>query len=630
MSKLDIDPTTTKYIVRASITADGVVEKPDIVGAVFGQTEGLLGDDLDLRDLQKSGRIGRIEVTIESKRGKTTGEIILPSSLDKEVTALVGAALESIDRVGPAKAEIKVIGLEDARASKRELVLQRAKELLSKMGDTGKSESDNLLEELRDTSRVEDMVTFGADKLPAGPNLSKSDSIIVVEGRNDVANLLRHGVKNAIAVEGTNVPQTIIDLCKQKSAIAFVDGDRGGELILKELLQVAEIDFIARAPPSHEVEEITGKQLMKCLRGKVAANQFTEMYSLDKDKRGGRADRQPRERGEGDEAPRGGREERPARGGREERGGSRDDRGSRGDRGGRGRGDREERAPRSDREERAPRSDREERAPRSDREERAPRSDREERAPRSDREERAPRSDREERAPRSDREERAPRTDREERGGRGRGDRPVRGERDDRRPRREAGGDDTRGGRGPAREAAADDGAEATTRSRPERRPRRDAEADEGDDDRGRTRRGRRGGRGRGRDDDESAVADGDADVDVEVEEAAPPARKSRRGGDRDETFVSVLDELSGKLQAVLMDDKLTRLGDPVAVRELADRLKSADDDGLRIVVFDGVITQRLLDIAMDRHIETLVGVKTGNITKKPANVEVLTRADLD
>ena len=576
MSKLDIDPTTTKYIVRASITADGVVEKPDIVGAVFGQTEGLLGDDLDLRDLQKSGRIGRIEVTIESKRGKTTGEIILPSSLDKEVTALVGAALESIDRVGPAKAEIKVIGLEDARASKRELVLQRAKELLSKMGDTGKSESDNLLEELRDTSRVEDMVTFGADKLPAGPNLSKSDSIIVVEGRNDVANLLRHGVKNAIAVEGTNVPQTIIDLCKQKSAIAFVDGDRGGELILKELLQVAEIDFIARAPPSHEVEEITGKQLMKCLRGKVAANQFTEMYSLDKDKRGGRADRQPRERGEGDEAPRGGREERPARGGREERGGSRDDRGSRGDRGGRGRGDREERAPRSDRE------------------------------------------------------ERAPRTDREERGGRGRGDRPVRGERDDRRPRREAGGDDTRGGRGPAREAAADDGAEATTRSRPERRPRRDAEADEGDDDRGRTRRGRRGGRGRGRDDDESAVADGDADVDVEVEEAAPPARKSRRGGDRDETFVSVLDELSGKLQAVLMDDKLTRLGDPVAVRELADRLKSADDDGLRIVVFDGVITQRLLDIAMDRHIETLVGVKTGNITKKPANVEVLTRADLD
>ncbi|HET6404836.1 MAG TPA: DNA primase DnaG, partial [Candidatus Thermoplasmatota archaeon] len=287
-NNLNIDPTTTKYLVRATISADGVIEKPDVVGAIFGQTEGLLGDELDLRDLQKSGRIGRIEVTIDSKKGKSTGDILLPSSLDKVETAILAAALESIDRVGPAKAEIKVKGIEDVRSVKRNAVINRARELLAMIAEGGEGTSENILESVRDTFRVEDMVSYGAERLPAGPNVSKSDSIIVVEGRNDVANLLKHGIKNAIAVEGTNVPKTIIDLCKDKSAIAFVDGDRGGELILKELLQTCEIDFIARAPRANEVEELTQKQLIKALRNKIPADQFTELYSLEK---GGRHDR---------------------------------------------------------------------------------------------------------------------------------------------------------------------------------------------------------------------------------------------------------------------------------------------------------------------------------------------------
>ena len=61
-----------------------------------------MGSDLELRELQRSGRIGRIEVNTEIKMGKTEGEIILPSSLDKEETVLVAAAMETIQRIGSA------------------------------------------------------------------------------------------------------------------------------------------------------------------------------------------------------------------------------------------------------------------------------------------------------------------------------------------------------------------------------------------------------------------------------------------------------------------------------------------------------------------------------------------------
>jgi DNA primase len=42
-------------------------------------------------------------------------------------------------------------------------------------------------------------------------------------------------------------------------------------------------------------------------------------------------------------------------------------------------------------------------------------------------------------------------------------------------------------------------------------------------------------------------------------------------------------------------------------------------------VVFDGVITQRLVDIASSNAIKKLIGVKIGNIAKIPADLEVLT-----
>jgi DNA primase len=260
--------------------AEGIVEKPDVVGAVFGQTEGLLGEELDLRDLQKSGRIGRIEVDVQSKKGRSEGTILIPSSLDQVETSILAAALETIDRVGPCKATIKVEKVEDTRVTKRNKIIERARALLSSMVEESKTSGSDLLDEVRQSVQVSEIVTFGADRLPAGPNVADSDAIIIVEGRQDVLNLLRSGIKNAIAVEGTNVPKTVQELSKERALTAFVDGDRGGDLILKELLQVAEVDFIARAPRGKEVEELTQKQIMKSLRNKIPADQYVEMYGL--------------------------------------------------------------------------------------------------------------------------------------------------------------------------------------------------------------------------------------------------------------------------------------------------------------------------------------------------------------
>ena len=277
---MNIDPSTTKYLIQARLEAEGIVEKPDVVGAVFGQTEGLLGDELDLRDLQKSGRIGRIEVDVQSKKGRSEGSVLIPSSLDQVETSILAAALETIDSVGPCKATIKVDKVEDVRVTKRNKIIERARQLLAAMVEDSKTSGMDLLDEVKRSVQVSEIISYGPERLPAGPNVADSDAIIVVEGRQDVLNLLRSGIKNAIAVEGTNVPKTIQELCKERAVTAFVDGDRGGDLILRELLQVGEIDFIARAPRGKEVEELTQKQIVKCLRNKIPADQYVDMYGL--------------------------------------------------------------------------------------------------------------------------------------------------------------------------------------------------------------------------------------------------------------------------------------------------------------------------------------------------------------
>lgn len=272
-------PETTKYLIHVYLEAEGVVEKSDVIGAIFGQTEGLLGEDLDLRDLQRTGRVGRIDVQISSKKGETSGEILISSSLDKAETAILAASLETIDRVGPCNARVTIEKIEDIRITKRRRIIDRAKEILLEQFDEGTIDSNELIDSVREYSRIEKAGTVGEEKLPAGPNVIDSDAIIVVEGRADVVNLLRFGIKNAVAVEGTKVPATIIGLCESKTATAFLDGDRGGDLILSELLQVAEIDYVAISPRGRSVEEMTRKEIIKALRNKVPVEFVAEQQA---------------------------------------------------------------------------------------------------------------------------------------------------------------------------------------------------------------------------------------------------------------------------------------------------------------------------------------------------------------
>ncbi len=410
--------------------------------------------------------------------------------------------METIDRVGPCKAKINVLSIEDVRISKRAKIIDRARELLVDLVKQSKTTGIDLTESVRQSVQVEEIIHFGKERLPAGPNVSDSDAIIIVEGRSDVLNLLKSGIKNAIAVEGTNVPKTVMDLSKERVITAFVDGDRGGELILRELFQVAEVDFVARAPRGMEVEELTQKQIMKCLRNKIPGEQFMEMYGFNEN--------------------------------------------------GKGEGKREEREPREPGREREPREGREPRETREQREQREPR-DRDHREPREQKESREPREQREPREERQPREERAPKQPRQPRE---RAPEPVE-----------------------AREAPA----LVEQPVQPEPEP-----------------------------------------VMEPAEEKAPTKRLS----EAQERYRTMINELSSTSKARLLNES-GEITTEIPVRDLVNTLKGGSK-GVSAVVFDGIITQRILDIAAETKISAIIGTKMGNITKQPAAVEIWTKDDLN
>ena len=529
---MNIDPNTTKYMVKAKINADGIVEKPDVVGAIFGQTEGLLGDELDLRDLQKSGRIGRIEVEVTSKGGKSEGIIYMSSSLDQVETVILASALETVDRVGPCKASIHVLGIEDVRVTKREKVVERAKELLNELIRQSKGSSFDLTDSVRQSVQVEEITTYGKDRCPAGPNVKDSEAIIIVEGRSDVLNLLKAGIKNAIAVEGTNIPKTVQELSRERVATAFVDGDRGGELILRELFQVAEVDFVARAPRAHEVEELTAKQIIKCLRNKVPGDQYMEMNGLVTEQRS-------LEEIEEDE-------------------------------------DREERHERRERSERRKDRDEEHRERRKDREERRERESRKERfnSDAIDKYRKKPVE-----APAEETEEKSeevpdviemPAAERSL---------AVKGE--THLMVREEPVEAAEPVEAPAEET------EEKPRKSKEEKPKKETKT--------RSLRGKRSS-----------------------DKVLTPEQQE---------FRDMLLDLSTTHNAKVLAEGNTVIRE-VAVKSLVNSLKE-DSENVVAIVFDGVISQRILDVSADKGITTIVGTRRGNITKMPADITIWTKEDL-
>ena len=524
----NIDPNAMKYLVKAKLTADGIVEKPDVVGAVFGQTEGLLGDDLDLRDLQKSGRIGRIEVEVTSKGGKSEGIVYVSSSLDQVETAILASALETVDRVGPCKAGIKVLGIEDVRVTKRELVIERAKELLADLMKQSKGTGTDITETLRQSIQVDEITSYGKDRCPAGPNVKDSEAIIIVEGRSDVIALLKAGIKNAIAVEGTNIPQTVQELSKEKVSTAFVDGDRGGELILRELFQVADIDFVARAPRAHEVEELSAKQLVKCLRNKIPGDQYMEMNGLVAK--------------ESDEDAPVVEEERPRR----------------------------------------------------------------ERHHSEDSEERRERHTRRERSLRGTDEDEQPRRERSLRGT------------DEEEPRRESrrnrfNNDAVEKFRKKEVEAPAPEAPVAEEPVAPVEEP--DAEAPAPVEER--PRRGRK--------------------PKDRTEDSEKPKREPRVKREKVEKILSpeqtayrdILASIASTHNAKVLD-KDGNIVRELPVKSLVDTLRAEAELSVTTIVFDGIISQRIVEVASEKNIQTVVGVKKGNITKMPAGITLWTKEDLN
>jgi DNA primase len=255
-----------KYHVKLKFEVDGLVEKADIIGAIFGQTEGLLGPEMNLNELQKVSKVGRIEVNVDTRSNMAKGDALIPMSTDISTAALIAAAIESIDKVGPFQAKFALVGIDDIRAIKKKVIVDRAKKIVQDWATKTISEGEEMLKDVYDASKPGKLTTFGKAQLACGSGVFDSDWIILVEGRADVINLLRAGFDNAIAIEGAKIDESITKLTEGKRVVAFLDGDRAGDLILKELQGIVKMDRVVRAPPGREVEDCTPLELAEILR----------------------------------------------------------------------------------------------------------------------------------------------------------------------------------------------------------------------------------------------------------------------------------------------------------------------------------------------------------------------------
>ena len=255
-----------KYHVKLKFEVDGIVEKADIIGAIFGQTEGLLGPEMNLNELQKVSKVGRIEVNVDTKSNTTKGDALLPMSTDISTAALISAAIESIDKVGPFQGKFLLVGIDDIRAIKKKVIVDRAKKIIQEWATKTISEGEEMLRDVYDASKPGKLTTFGKAQLACGTGVFESPVIILVEGRADVINLLRAGFDNSIAIEGAKIDETVVNLTSGKKVIAFLDGDRAADLILKELQGLVKIDKVLRAPTGKEVEECTPLEITEILK----------------------------------------------------------------------------------------------------------------------------------------------------------------------------------------------------------------------------------------------------------------------------------------------------------------------------------------------------------------------------
>lgn len=259
------ESVATKYLIKMKFEVDGTVEKPDVIGALFGQTEGLLGPELNLSELQRSYRVGRIEIELEKRGTKTVGEVVIPMSTDIATAALIAATIETVEKVGPFSSRFSLLSIEDVRAVKRKQIIERAKSIVKDWAIQASSDVEDLLKEVSESMRRAKPIALGREEISAGPGIYASDTIFLVEGRADVIALLRAGIDNVVAIEGSRLQETVGKLPPGKKLVAFLDGDRAGDLILKELQQAVHLSGVVRAPEGKEVEDLTPKEIRELL-----------------------------------------------------------------------------------------------------------------------------------------------------------------------------------------------------------------------------------------------------------------------------------------------------------------------------------------------------------------------------
>lgn len=112
--------------------------------------------------------------------------------------------------------------------------------------------------------------------------------------------------------------------------------------------------------------------------------------------------------------------------------------------------------------------------------------------------------------------------------------------------------------------------------------------------------------------------------IPIDKLKAAP--KRERRKVMLPKKAVEIAQELQGTLEAVLLNDKMEQL-ERLPVSELAEKLQQSS--GVDMVIFDGVITQRMVDIANDKDVKYLIAARVSETVKPPLKVNLSTFAEI-
>jgi len=258
-----------KYIIEFDFEIDGEVELSDIVGAIFSSTDYLLGPDFDMREMSETGKISRIRlVNVETKGRKMVGILQVPTTKEIEAVALIAALIETVEQVGPYKARFRFRRIIDVREEKLKYIEKRALEILEKWKFDKIPKADEILRRLHEKAIGKinlQNIRVGGVTLVAGPEFERAEEVILVEGRADVAKLVKYGIKNVLSIGGGKMPEDLKKILEDKKVTAFLDGDRGGFLNLKKLMNTLKVDYVAMAPKGKEVEELKYEEVIEAL-----------------------------------------------------------------------------------------------------------------------------------------------------------------------------------------------------------------------------------------------------------------------------------------------------------------------------------------------------------------------------